>query len=170
MNMIRKAVTTLGGIFLAALLIAALAPKVAKAVAAALVRDVDQPARHPFVTQCDVLGEPSGTARCTTPAIPAGEEVVIETVNFSGLGDPGNFVLVPSVENTEGGITLVFNFNPMSDSGLDQPSNSQFQETQSVRLYADPGTDIRCQGLTPGANPGGLFFHCRFSGYTVSLP
>ena len=38
MNLIRKALTTLGGILLVAILIAALAPKATRAVAAALVQ------------------------------------------------------------------------------------------------------------------------------------
>jgi hypothetical protein len=38
MNLMRKTATTLGGIFLAVLLIAALAPKATRAVAAALVQ------------------------------------------------------------------------------------------------------------------------------------
>jgi hypothetical protein len=38
MNITRKALTTLGGVFLAALLLAALAPRAARGVAAALVQ------------------------------------------------------------------------------------------------------------------------------------
>ena len=60
MNLMRKAATTLGGIFLAVLLIAALAPKATRGIAAALVQvtnttanpvptvSVDDPANFPY--------------------------------------------------------------------------------------------------------------------------
>jgi len=46
MNMMRKVLTALGGIFLAALFLAALAPRVTRAVAAALVQIVPGTATH----------------------------------------------------------------------------------------------------------------------------
>ncbi len=46
-----------------------------------------------------------------------------------------------------------------------------FQENKSLRLYADPGTVIKCDGSPDGA--GSLFgseVQCFFSGYYVTLP
>lgn len=105
MNIIRRAITTLGGVLLAALLIAALAPKATRGIAAALVqvtntasspvpnRDVDNPATEPFdVSLC--VAKNFGTDPCgsetnsfivptTTPDGRAVTRVVIEQV--SGL-------------------------------------------------------------------------------------
>jgi hypothetical protein len=61
MNIIRKAVTTLGGIFLAALLIAALAPKTARGIAAALVQ-VTNTSSNPVPTV--MSGTPFEAATC----------------------------------------------------------------------------------------------------------
>ena len=100
MNVIRKAVSALGGIFLAALLIAALAPKVTRGLAAALVRDVDQPARRPFTTSCTASIIRTSEAQCFTPSIPSGGEFVIETVSLQAHADSGNTRVLASLEVT----------------------------------------------------------------------
>ena len=169
----RKTITAAGAILLAAMLIAALAPKVTRGVVAAFIRDVDQAARHPFSTSC---GNPNPAATteafvdCSTPAIPAGEEVVIENVSILAIGEHTNFGAAASVAATEGSTVHSFYLNPMFDSDIAQPTSSVIQGTQAVRFYADPGTSIDCRVTTTGANPSGFQVNCQFSGYYVSLP
>lgn len=169
MNLVRRLVLPAGGIFLAALLIAALAPRAVHAVAAALVRDVDNPARHPFTTACSGNGSNINFTLCQTPAIPTGEEVVIESVSIAGIGDPGNFVGAANINTTVAGVGQNYSLNPIFDSGLAQPAVSVIQGIQPLRLYADPGTAISCELRTRGPNSF-LQTTCAFSGYTVSLP
>ena len=63
MNLIRKAFTTLGGVFLAALLIAALAPRATRGVAAALVQ-VTNTASNPIPTEDGPGNFPFGASVC----------------------------------------------------------------------------------------------------------
>jgi hypothetical protein len=152
--------------------IAVLSPRAVHAVVATIIRDQDNPARHPFVALCFApTSNSSAVARCSTD-FPAGQEFVIETVSIVGTGDPSNIVLAPTVFTTAGGRHNVsYALNPISNNGIDQQVASQFTGTQLVRFYADPGTVISCEGITPGLNARVNFsFNCTFSGYLVSLP
>lgn len=171
MNLIRKAVTTLGGILLAVLLIVALAPRAARGVAAALIRDVDQPARHPFTTGCSATAS-GGEVSCDTPVMPSGEQIVIETESLQGVGDPGNAIMSPSLGVTTGGTGLAYAFSAVRDDGTFQPYRTEVDTTTAFRLYADPGTTIACSESTGlNSNPKvGLTVGCSLSGYWVSLP
>ena len=183
MSLIRKAVTALGGIFLAALLIVALAPKATRSMAAALVQvtnttsnpvpnqDVEQPAHHVFATSC-TSGTTSGSiAACFTGSVPAGEEFVIETVSFGGAADSTNTRLVPLLTVVSAGLAQSVTLSSIGDDGLLQPRASEFEVTQAARLYADPGSSPNCVVFTKGSNlTEGINFTCTISGYTVSVP
>jgi hypothetical protein len=153
--------------------IAVLSPRAVHAVVATIIRDQDNPARHPFVEICTgPTTNSNAAARCSTNDLPAGQEFVIETVSISATGDPSNIVLAPTVFTTAGGRENVsYALNPISNNGLDQQVASQFTGTQLVRFYADPGTAITCEGVTPNVNVRvHFFFVCTFSGYFVTLP
>ena len=156
------------GLFVASF--AAIAPKAVKAAIATLVRDQDNVARHPFTTSCagNNISNPIGTVTCFTTPIPAGEEVVIETVSFSASASASDTILVPFVDTTVSGTTQEYVFNPQFDSGMFQPTDAVFSLIQSVRLYADPGTQIQC-GMR-NINPTHKFTSCSISGYFVTLP
>jgi hypothetical protein len=150
--------------------IAIVTPKAVKAAIATLIRDQDQAARRPFTTSCSATGSSNGTV-CITPNIPAGEEVVIETVEFEGLADPTNTRLRRILAATTSGVAHFYLLDSLADDGASQPSISRFAAIQPVRLYADPGTAMSCEGDTHAANPvNGLFVGCIISGYSVSLP
>jgi hypothetical protein len=183
MNLIRKAVTALGGIFLAALLIAALAPKAARGIAATLVQvanttsnpvpnqDVQQPAHHVFTASCTSSLTNGSIATCSAGAVPAGEEFVIETISFEGAADATNTRLVPSFSVISAGSAEVVTLSSIGDDGLLQPRASEFEVTQAARLYADPGFSPNCLVQTKGSNlTVGILFTCTISGYTVSVP
>jgi hypothetical protein len=135
----------------------------------ALTRSVDDPARHPFVTSCTTSSTGIG-ATCSTPSIPAGEEVVIETISIRGSAVPGNSALELSVGTTAGQNPQTYGLNSLIDDGTGQPTEAFFQGAQALRLYADPSSVIECTGFTKGANPTtGLGLSCIFSGYSVKL-
>jgi hypothetical protein len=146
-------------------------PNAVKAAVATLIRDQDNAARHPFTISC--LSNFVGTdqASCSTPSIPAAGEVVIETVGFSAGALPStNTHVEPVVGTTASGVSVVYPLNSIAENGVSS-FKPTFTTTQSVRLYADPGTAILCLGQTKGANPVfGLIVECHFSGYSVSFP
>jgi hypothetical protein len=150
---------------------AAIAPKAVKAAIATLIRDQDNAARRPFTTFCEGFsGAGYAQVTCDTPPIPAGEEVVIESVSVAGLADPNNFVFVPQVTTSESGVEYIFKPAPMTDSNLNQPFSAYFQGAQSSRLYADPGSVISCLGTTPRSSVSTIAILCSYSGYSITLP
>jgi hypothetical protein len=167
MKAIRKAISALGGIFLAALLIAALAPKAAQAVAAALIRDEDQPARHPFTIACEV-DSPSFSGICSF-TVPAGGELVIEAITVDGSADTTNKLLSSFLQVVTAGSEELFTLNPIADNGSLEPSGSDFQAVQTARFYADAGSTVTFAASTPATNQRLTVFY-RVSGYIVSLP
>jgi len=170
MKLLKEALAVLGALILLAVMAVIVMPKATRAVVAALVRDEDQPARHPFVTFCSTTS-PGKYATCSTPAIPAGEEVVIETVSVSGNADPGNLSFLPELTTTSAGTEASFAWDAVTDVGFGQPKFSEFAWAHSMRLYADPGTSLSCQVGTAAANPETLLvLNCHLSGYWVSLP
>lgn len=154
------------GVFTCALLVsgfAVLSPKAVYALVATIIRDQDNPARHPFVTSC--VSEAGINFECSTPAIPAGQEVVIETVSFNGFNVPaGVGVFFPAISTTAAGVRQFYALNPAPIiSGV-------FQEPQSLRFYADPGTVITCDGSPDAGSLFGAEAGCSISGYFVTLP
>jgi hypothetical protein len=138
-------------------------PRAVHAVVATIIRDQDNPARHPFVTSCFFLD----AGICQTPAIPTGQEFVIETISVSGSGSPGNSVAIIGITTDTGGVGTTITLNPVFDSGIEQPILFDFSTAQPLRLYADPGTVVQCFVTTKQGFPSA---ECLFSGYLVSLP
>jgi hypothetical protein len=91
----------------------------------ALTSSVDDPARHPFTTSCND-NETTNSAACNTPSIPAGEEVVIETISITAIANPGNTALVVQVQTTAGGKSQFYALNSLFDAGVDQPIDAAF--------------------------------------------
>jgi hypothetical protein len=163
MNFVRKTATTLGGIFFAVLLIAALAPKATQGVAAALVQVTntasnavpteDGPGNFPFVA-AGLCAEPEGKSECgnlqagfsvpaTTSTGAAVKRLVIEDLTASCSIDTGSvistriIVSLPAdnVDALNRGITQYF--FPVTTVG------GGFGVAHSpARIYADPGTGI----------------------------
>jgi hypothetical protein len=154
--------------------IAVVTPRAVLAVVATIIRDQDNPARHPFTTFCASPQTTFVANGCDVPAIPAGQEVVIETISFDGAADPRNAVMDPLVDITPAaaGIIQHYSLNPIFDSGRAQPTQAVYQGLQSLRLYAGPGEIISCSGFTQNPNSSGIQFSvgCRMAGYFVTLP
>lgn len=115
MNFIRKAATTLGGIFLAALLIAALAPKATHGLVAALVQvtnttsnpavtlDADASTRLPYQSYQTVNTGGGGDEQLNAsfPEVPAGYRLVIQNIN-------SGFYIVDKTFTPNGYVTTTF--------------------------------------------------------------
>lgn len=178
MNIIRKTLTTLGGILLAALLIAALSPKATRAVAAALVqvtntasnpvpnRDVDNPATEPFdATLCvskNVGTDPCGsvsnsfTVPTTTPDGRAVTRAVIEQVSGSCFTTQ-TIPLDLELFRTSGSHPVTF-----IPSSIDSTGGSIF--AQQVRVYLNPGEEV---SFSPGSG-NNYFCNAGVFGYLVA--
>lgn len=151
MNLIRKALTTLGGVLLVALLIAALAPKAARGVAAALVQ-VTNTSANPVPTVSADANFPYEAAFCagsictpsqssfsvpttTTTGVPV-KRLVMEDLNANcDLNVPqSNFfeLFVPAAADANGTEAIRYLFVLTDQLG----GISAAHET--VRLYADP--------------------------------
>ena len=165
MNLLRKTATTLGGIFFAVLLIAALAPKATRGVAAALVQVTntasnavpteDGPGNFPFgATTCVQVesvacgsGMPSFLVPFATSTGAAVKRLVIEDVSASCHKQPGDEVFTeifvpfpadnaPAFGSTVG-FTLPYSF-PLTSTGGDVLGVTH----SPYRIYADPGAEI----------------------------
>jgi hypothetical protein len=189
MNYIKKAVTTLGGIFFAALLIAALAPKATHALVAALVQDVDNPGRAalvPLACEAKSTSNP-GPFGCplasggTTYTVPAGYRLVIQQVS-ADCGAPA--IPAPPSPNNINRLSLVFTeqgtpisapfvLTPQGVEGglflISTPIPTLFTLNQSVHYYADSGTTLQIGAVTTDStgNSGCVF---GVTGYLISYP
>jgi hypothetical protein len=165
MNLMRKAATALGGIFLAALLVAALAPKATRGIAAALVQvtnttanpvptvSVDDPANFPYAAFlcggmegfCSSDFSDSVTVPLvTTTGVPV-KRLVIEDVNGQCTAfappSPGfaMFAVEPAPADNNLGRRSIVNYE-FATQQIESPGANLFHA--AVRIYADPGATI----------------------------
>ncbi len=160
MNIVRKTATTLGGIFFAALLIAALAPKATRGIAAALVQvtntsanpvptvAADSPANFPVGVQLCT----SNTGECPNPSfivpmttstgLPV-KRLVIENVSGTCSLTPGitDFLLVLEVPNPGSFNLFSFSF-PLVPASPNNSAGLFVLGGTAVRIYANPGDRI----------------------------
>ena len=174
MNTIRKAVSALGGIFLAALLIAALAPKAARGIAAALVQ-VTNTGANPVPTVsaeafnsfdsnglCEFYGTDNGyNDFCLLDPIytvPAGKIAVIEHASGRCIVDVGTALREARVKiGPSGGLdTLATQFSflvPGSPEGFLNPAvtnNNIVSFAQSTKTYVAAGGAIDFEIFSTG--------------------
>jgi hypothetical protein len=172
MNILRKAVTTVGGLFLAALLITAIAPKAARGVAAALVQvtntsanpvpTVSADANFPYEAvicegaeaSCNPFSNFFSVPSTTTTGVPV-KRLVIEDLNAicQGEGAVGivELTVPPSADNSAMDFPLFYRLLPTAFDSISSVGHA------SVRMYADPsanvaiiGTNITCEVTVTG--------------------
>ena len=107
MNFIKKALTTAGGVFLAALLIAALAPKATHGLVAALVQIVPGTTTHVGQNESQLVSlacnegsdfcvqvDPEGNSSSTAYVVPTGYTLVVTDFEWNAsFGNPGYFLI-----------------------------------------------------------------------------
>ena len=162
------ALVTVIGLFLVSF--AAVAPRAVKAAIATLVRDVDNPARQPFAAFC-VTGSTGGTQAFCTIAIPAGKEVVVQSVSVSASSASAVSPLLVNLITSSGGNELneLYGLFPLqvSVNGL----FNEYFDARNLTFSADGGTNITCFASTNFPNPNnGLNAVFNVSGYFVTLP
>jgi hypothetical protein len=153
MNVIRKAVSALGGIFLAALLIAVLAPKATRGVVATLVQvtntpanpvptlDADNPAYQPASLEftLDDAASTSITAPSSLPSGGAYRELVINWVTGVCFGNSS--LPAPST------ISVKTDGSQLSFFGATSASGPATYFGTKTSLYASPGSTISLVAL-----------------------
>lgn len=155
MNVLRKAVSVLGGIFLAALLIAALAPKATRGVAAALVQvantaanpvptlDADNPAYQPASLEFTLVDAASTsiTAPSSLPSGAAYRELVINWVTGAC------FAPISSGDSPPFTISLKTDGSQLSFFAATSASGPATYFGTKTSLYASPGSTISLVAL-----------------------
>lgn len=170
MKTVKQALAVLGTLVMIALIAAVVTPRATHALAAALVRDVDNPARATIVNAfCTSQADIFGNLLCS-PAyvVPEGYrlaidsvEVVCNTIAGQSIGDSGFYV-------SEGGSANFHIFSLIQEPELD-PQFAQFTLNQQVHYYADPGSTLSFQAVTSNLTQEAscqAFAH----GYLVSYP
>lgn len=182
MNLLRKLLSALGGVFLAALLLAALAPRAARGVAAALVQvtnttsnpvptiSADNPAKHPFQSLC--IGQSSsGDASCTL-TVPAGQELVIQGVTIRAFLNPAAGQLVQGSVGSDANGQGEFHFFGLQDIGINfalSGSPHEYVGTLPYTVYADPESQVFI-GVFLGNPSQSVNFDAVVTGYLVTVP
>jgi hypothetical protein len=129
------------------------------------VRDADNPAKQPFVSDCSIGSLPG---QCNFAAIPAGKELVIEmftaVITMSSGDRPYEAVLKGVANGTFHNLFYPLSFNG-AETGL---GDLWVVEQPLTRTYFDPGTAPIC---FVGANSGqAIGADCLISGYLVNVP
>ena len=122
-------------------------------VRAALVRDVDNPARNALQFYLYVGGT------VTTYHVPVGKILVIEDVSIlTEYNITGTF----GISTTVKGVAVTHWFSPGGYVSTGVATGGSFFGGRPTRIYADPGTDVFIQSA--GAVLNG---ECAFSGYLL---
>jgi len=141
--------------------------------------DRDNPARQPVIGACDFPNviPPGGFMLCTVllstggsqllTTVPAGQELVIETVTGFADMPTGTIPIRFDLDTTVSGASTGFFFVPQK-VGAENSGVDDFIVSQQVRLYADPGTTVQFQFL-PNTNLQ-ISAGIKISGYLVKLP
>ena len=133
------------------------------AVAAANVKDVDQPARAPFQATVELN---INNFTYTAVPIPAGQRLVIEYVSISGAAQSPNGPIQPIalLSTTVAG-------NPAATFYIAPPSNSllptQFYHAEPTAIYADT---LEVGPAFSGYAPNFMAMNVVISGHLVSVP
>ena len=140
---------------------------IARAIQAVLVRDADNPARQPFATECDVQYASLG---CTV-TVPADKRLVIETVTATLVLPQGAKPLNFFVSTVAGGFknanhALVAQFMGRGGGVIE---NDYYAISESIRLYAEPGSTVLLEGQTTTVPPATEDDILTMSGYLVDL-
>jgi hypothetical protein len=145
-----------------------LAEPVIAQVRAALVKDVDNPARQPFAVNSGVSIMTQGQSSVTQAllTVPAGKRAVIEHVScidFLVSGD--NFVRM-ELRHTLGGVAKAQQFVHDFVGGSLLAGTDIWSFSQPIRVYADPGTEVTMFAIRRTlAGTGGI--ECELSGHYV---
>lgn len=164
MNLLRTALVPVAVVAVLVLAMSLAVPRAVHAVAATLVRDVDNAGRHPFSSSCSGNFDASSVARCSI-TIPDGEEVVLQTESIFVTAEPNFSNAFVILAATSAGSPASFSYSVPALPGF----NSEMSYVGSLVVPADPGTNVECISALGAASAGGGV-SCTFVGYYVTLP
>jgi hypothetical protein len=176
MTVLQRIGKALAGMMLAASILALATPKTVHAMVAALVRDVDNPARLPtasancFGQNVTASGNPNFVGCFTNYSIPMGQRLVIEDVDASCSTPPGNSFFSASLDyQAEGAFFGTSHPLVLSAQGPGRMGYLHYVANQTVRYYVDAGSTISFDAATSDSSGGSV---CTFqlSGYLISYP
>ncbi|MGA7913913.1 MAG: hypothetical protein WCA00_01660 [Candidatus Acidiferrales bacterium] len=174
MKLARKALSALGGIFLAALLLVALAPRAARGVAAALVQVANTSAnpvptsdvapKQPFQSACTGYTPTSDSETACDFSVPAGKRLVVQSVGISIVSAPGGRVVTAQLITTVSGNEVSFPVAVPYAASL--PGADYSTSSLALHMYAD--SDLVCFVAFNTASASSAT--CNVSGYLVDVP
>lgn len=136
-----------------------------------LVRNVDEPARHPYRDHCSVSITPAFFQQCTI-TVPAGEAVVVQTESMEvRANNPGTRFLF-DIQTPVNGPNQPAILQDFPDSGFSlSVSNASAAATLTAPLIFGPGATVLCI-WTDSTMQGGNINEadCTLSGYFVTVP
>ena len=168
----------LAGIVTVALVLALATPKAVHAMVAALVRDVDNPARLPTVTRyCygqntpDFQSVDPGIFKCDTSyTVPAGQRLVIEQVDGVCYTPVGTNLYQTFLDVAAAGQPFPDAHKlVLSNQGSAGNNKLEYALNQPVRYYADPGSTLFFVFSTTDAS-GSSYCTLQVNGYLISYP
>ena len=137
------------------------------------VRDAADPARRPFAKGVNIFIEPDQSGSFENipfnVTIPEGSRLVIERVS--------GFVRLPGGQVATGGIRVTTDGQPLphelvftpAGSNIGLQSGDSFVAADSLRLYADAGTDV-IASIVRNSSTGVVQGRMVISGYFVDVP
>jgi hypothetical protein len=136
-----------------------ISPKAVKAAIATLIRDQDNPARHPFTANCF-----GGSVGCAVQ-MPAGVEVVIQTASVTVQTDLAGTAALVNIVTNIGGNTSSAQW--VISNPFDRGPVNLLSDVRNLTLYADPNTLVQCSVV---ANSQISATVLTVTGYYVTLP
>lgn len=141
--------------------VTAVTPKAA--VAAANVKDVDQPARAPFQATVELN---INNFTYTAVPIPAGQRLVIEYVSISGAAQSSSGPVQPIAllsTSVAGNAGALFYIAPTPSAALP----TQFYHSEPTAIYAD---SLEVGPAFAGYTPSFMVLNVVISGHLISVP
>lgn len=133
-------------------------------------RDVDNPARHPFVAGCSTVTQYDSQSSCVFAA-PAGHRLVIEQVSadarYYGSLTLHKVVVTAYIKGSEGFQSFQYFVAPVDSHGTNRGVSSSTVNLKT-RIYADPNANIY---VTFYHQDGSMFHeaYAYISGYLVDM-
>ncbi|HUP02857.1 MAG TPA: hypothetical protein VMU19_02630 [Bryobacteraceae bacterium] len=131
---------------------------------AAMVQDIDQPARAPFQTTVTVNA--ISNFNYTSVSIPSGQRLVVDYVSMSGAATSASGNIQPIIilsSTVGGGPSTLYYFAPQANSLV----SGQFYSGQNTTIFADT---LQVGPAFAGYSPNFLTFNVVISGHLISNP
>ena len=158
-----KLLTFAGALALLAVLGKFYAPPLMAQVRAALVQDVDQPARAPFQVTVPIN---INNFTFTPVSIPAGKRLVVDYISMSGAAQTSGTDIQPIIifsSSVAGSSNCLYYVAPQQSGTVP----GQYYHTEKAAIFAD---SLSVSPAFAGFTPTFMAFNVVISGHLVSVP